>query len=382
MARLTAAALLALSMPMSVVSIATPSADDRHCRNLTIPISISATNSNYTIEAPKTNIEVTNLFLNIVEAGKDYAGDHLSGPIAVSGNYSIAATYCTPSAGPGSVLQILTHGAGLLRSYWDFRYAGGNYSYVDYALGRGYSTFAFDRLGLGESSHGDPVHEIQSGLEIEAMRTLTEMLRAGAAPGVPDTFARIGHVGHSYGSILTYGLTTAYPRISDGIVLTGFAVRPTNTGAAQLANGNVLAHTVPGYEDYVDGYLIPGGLQGFQNIQFAPGSFSDEVLLAAAAESAPTSLGEYLTLSEPLFTNNSFAGPVAIVTGERDLPFCGGNCYNESPSVPALSEPYFTNKTFFNATVVDRAGHGFNYDFQHPIAYEAMLQFFDEQVKP
>lgn len=119
----------------------------------------------------------------------------------VSGNYSIAAQYCTPDSGLVKGLQILTHGVGFDRSYWDLPINNYNYSYVAQALERGYGTFAYDRLGIGQSSHGEPLNEIQSTLEVAALRALTTGLRDLTLPGIVDSYSKIFHVGHSFGSI-------------------------------------------------------------------------------------------------------------------------------------------------------------------------------------
>lgn len=39
-----------------------------------------------------------------------------------------------------------------MHSYWDPEFEPENYSFVDYAIARGYSVFYYDRLGLGKSS--------------------------------------------------------------------------------------------------------------------------------------------------------------------------------------------------------------------------------------
>lgn len=44
-------------------------------------------------------------------------------------------------------------------SYWDLDYEDHSYSYVNTALDAGYSTLAIDRLGVGNSTHGDPLNE-------------------------------------------------------------------------------------------------------------------------------------------------------------------------------------------------------------------------------
>ena len=49
------------------------------------------------------------------------------------------------------------------------------------------------------------------------------MLRAGTLPNVPHAFDKVVHVGHSFGSELSYELAAMYPNVTDGVVLTGFS---------------------------------------------------------------------------------------------------------------------------------------------------------------
>lgn len=80
--------------------------------------------------------------------------------------------------------------------YWDLSYNDFNYSYVDVATDMsGYCTLAYDRLGIGNSSHGEPLNEIQSFLEVASLAEMTMMLRNGTFPGVKQTFGKITHVG-------------------------------------------------------------------------------------------------------------------------------------------------------------------------------------------
>jgi len=154
----------------------------------------------------------------------------------VKGQYKLAATYCVPTqkrargepwsggnrrgnggyGGPGGyggasgaggaggaapkTVQLLTHGIGFDRSYWDLPFNGYNYSYTAIAADKyGYATFSWDRLGIGMSSHDDPVQKIQAWLEVDGLRALTEGLRQGSIQGVPK-FDKVLHVGHSFGS--------------------------------------------------------------------------------------------------------------------------------------------------------------------------------------
>ncbi len=103
-------------------------------------------------------------------------------------------------------------------SYWDFSLNNYNYSYVREAVDQyGYSTFAYDRLGIGMSTHfTDPINEGQIWLEVAALRNLTLGIRDGSL-GIAGV-EKIVHVGHSFGSSQTAALVAADPTISDGIV--------------------------------------------------------------------------------------------------------------------------------------------------------------------
>ena len=80
--------------------------------------------------------------------------------------------------------------------YWDLSYNNFNYSYVDFATDKAkYCTLSYDRLGIGNSSHGEVLNEIQAALEVAALAELTMMLRKGTFPGITQTFDKITHVG-------------------------------------------------------------------------------------------------------------------------------------------------------------------------------------------
>lgn len=286
------------------------------CQNLTIPISISARNGVFDLAAPSSSIESTNFALDLSQQGKNYTKAILTGYDTISGNYEIAATYCEPDNGPAKTLQVLTHGIGFDRSYWDFSYANYNYSYVREAVDQyGYSTFAWDRLGIGMSSHGDPVNEIQIWLEVAALQALTTSLRSGSINGISCTFENLVHVGHSFGSEITYALTTMYPSISDGIILTGFSNNGTFAAFFELGSNLIVANTISALAQYPTGYLAPNSVVGVQIDFFAPGDFDPNVLQVAYMTGQPVTPGELLTLAGTSGAPNSFSKPVLVITG-------------------------------------------------------------------
>ncbi|KAF5122283.1 hypothetical protein E5D57_012759 [Metarhizium anisopliae] len=162
---------------LTILSLTTGLSVARRCQNITIPISISSRNGIFSLATPANDVDVTDFVLNNFRAGVNYTDDVLQGYKTIQANYNLAATYCTPESGHGKSLQVLTHGVGINRYYWDFSYNNYNYSYVDRALAQGYSTLIYDRLGIGESSRGDPIQELQASLEVSALHQLTKMLR-------------------------------------------------------------------------------------------------------------------------------------------------------------------------------------------------------------
>lgn len=325
-----------------------------NCLNITIPIFISARNGVFDLEPPRTENGVTGLFLGLSRPehnataqylkdvgalcsslffstppsrslcllcaqGEQLASDAFSFVIqykTVTGDYKLAATYCEaqePSA--PDALQILTHGVGFDRSYWDYPYNDFNYSYVRDAVEHGYSTLTWDRLGVGESSHGDPVNEIQIFLEIAALKALTELARAGNLPKVSRRFSKISHVGHSFGSAMTYGLTALYPNISDAIVLTGFSQVPQYMAYFALGGNFVPVNESKSLADkYAPGYVAPKSSVGVHINFFGPDNFDSGLLESAYRNGQPAAVGELLTVGSVPKTSN-FAGRVMIITG-------------------------------------------------------------------
>ncbi|KAI2620084.1 Alpha/Beta hydrolase protein [Hypoxylon sp. NC1633] len=373
------------ALPAVLVAGLAAVAAARNCKNITVPVSISAQNANLTLAVPQDNIEVNNIILDIAQPGVNFTALELSPDdqfVTVEGTYSIAATYCEPDAGPGHALQVLTHGVGWDRSYWDFAAQDYKYSYVNAALARNYSTFAYDRLVISSPAQKrtlDPINEVQSELEVASLAALTTLLRDGTAPGVAARYDKVVHVGHSYGSIQTWALTATRPQLSDGIVLTGWS---DAFSAGFLFGGNYIEARTASQRlaDYPPGYLASEDVLGCQTNFFAPGNFDREILEAAFEATQPVTVGELMTIASVTGGSNGFPGPVLVITGDRDVPFCAGNCQTSDPSIPAQSKETFTNPSYFEAVVVPGAGHGLNLEFTAQQTYTSILDFFDKNI--
>jgi pimeloyl-ACP methyl ester carboxylesterase len=209
---------------------------------------------------------------------------------------------------------------------------------------------------------------------------LTEKLRASTIPQLANkSFGKIVHIGHSFGSILSYSLVEEDPTISDGVILTGFTQYPNFLPYFLVGSAFVQANTLGPLSDYADGYFAPAVESSLQINFFAPGAFDHEILEVAYETGQPVTVGELLTLGTNSGNPNSFAGPVLVITGgmfgarpllkwrltwfaDRDLPFCGGDCSNTgNPCLGSfldVSAGLLKNATPFESYVVPGAGHG------------------------
>jgi pimeloyl-ACP methyl ester carboxylesterase len=284
-----------------------------------------------------------------------------------------------------------------LQRYWDLSYNNYNYSYVDAAIARNYSTLNYDRLGIGKSSHGHPLEEIQITAEVAALAQLTETLRNGTFPGVNQTINKIVHVGHSFGSGQSYLLAHMYPNLTDAIVLTGFSTNPSYA-ANFLAGGAFVQANTYGltrfnrrhhnestpFGNLPDGYVI-SGTPGANAYQFSLVSHVDPGLLDYAEKTKqPATVGELLTAGSLPFVN-AFTGPVLVLTGNNDVAFCGGDCLatgNASiSSIPATVGNSFpgVDPSNFTAYIQPNTAHGINIHYNSTGAYAVINDFLAQK---
>jgi pimeloyl-ACP methyl ester carboxylesterase len=291
-----------------------------------------------------------------------------------------------------------------------------NYSYINVATDTyKYATLSFDRLGVGNSSHGEPLNEIQSFIEVEATAALTRMLRNGTFPGVNRTFSKVVHVGHSFGSAQTYSLANLYPNITDGIVLTGFSMNASFVpffaagGNFQQANLNeplrfsnitgtqiqsllnmyaenvvdlfapIDVTTLPRPQNLPNGYLISSNAEADKYLFFKPYYYDPAILSLAERTKQPVTLGELLTLGSVTMMNN-YAGPVMVIAGDADLPYCGSNCTATGGVAPSLQSQVKMNfasvaTANFSAYVQPNTGHGINLHYNATGAYRVINDF-------
>ncbi|KAK8089539.1 hypothetical protein PG997_004500 [Apiospora hydei] len=403
---------------LAATALVSPALAARNCRNLTIPVHITAANTDLEDDfpTPQTDVEFTDFFLSNQPHGRQ-PPDTTTPPKTrnVTGDYRLAATYCEPSSSSSSssgsgnnnttttpnVLQILTHGIGFGRDYWDFAYHDYKYSYVNHALAHGYATLAWDRLGFGNSTRLDPVHEVQLPLEVEALRELTRLLRAGEVNLHLDTdtdtdsettnttktktrtrkFDKIVHVGHSLGSTVVYALAAVDKTSLDGLVLTGWSTVTDFMTAGFIGLYLEQARPKGGHlAGYAPGYVVVGDVTALHTDFFAPGAYDPDILAPAYAATQPTTVGEIATGSYMANTKLEVTVPSLVITGQKDLIFCGTNCYGtDDPKLHSLLQLVTSSFPLANPPVlpitVPGSGHGLNLDNNHEYTYGEISNF-------
>jgi hypothetical protein len=142
-------------LPLALAGLASA----RQCSNFLIPTTIASRQGQFREVPVEGNLDVNAFATRFNEFQKNYTAELLEGYQTLTGTYNISAQYCVPDNGSSGTIQVLTHGIGFDKTYWDLEYNNYNYSYVNVALAAGYSTLAIDRLGIGNSTHGDPFNE-------------------------------------------------------------------------------------------------------------------------------------------------------------------------------------------------------------------------------
>ena len=297
--------------------------------------------------------------------------------------FNISAEYCTPATpGPkSSTLQILSHGLGFNRSYWDFYLPStpndAQYSYINSATGAGYSTLSYNRLGIEPSTIAEPYTEIQGFVEVAVLAGLTTLARAGNISQVPVP-KKVVHVGHSWGSEISVALAALAPQLSDGVILTGYSAL-TQYASFFIANtafhfANLNQPTRFPNTTYSSGFLTWPDKFGNQYSFLAYPYFDPAVLDRAEATKYPFAIGEFLSISALPIDAPNFTGPVLYLAADQDLIFCASNCTGlYGPTSVAVQA--FNGSKNVETYIQPNTGHGINLHYNATGAYNVVLDF-------
>lgn len=344
----------------------------QQCQNLTLSVTTNATNSviNSMAPYPQNQTQVTAFITSYLQQPQPQAMTFINGTFQNQQTYNITATYCPSTAANASTnapLQILIHGIGFDKSYWDFT---NGTSYVRQARAAGYDTLAFDRLGCGSSSKPDGRMQVQTATQVDIARAITQQARLGLLPGVNKTYNTTVHVGHSYGSIITTGLVSLYPNITQGIVLTGYSINSTwlpqtiaswNPKSINADAPTRFGNTTNTYLNNT--YLTWSDIYNNQLAFFKFPYYNESILTAGEAAKQPVTYGEIITLGSAPgnLPSPNYRGLVHVVNGNNDFIFCGGNCsatgLSNVTSVASSVSMLYPNAKSFSEYIAPNTGH-------------------------
>ena len=349
------------------------------CVTANVPVSISTTGINLLLSEPANQSVATGLIQQLNQLDSTIAASVNGGQSTIRGTFQIDTTLCYPANSIHNnkvdTVQILTHGIGLDKSYWDI---APGYSYVNAAANAGYATLAYNRLGVGNSDHPDPINVVQSYTDVEILHGLTQLLRTGALGSGP--FKNIIGVGHSYGSIVELAQTAKYPTDVDAVVLTSLVNQLVYLPETVIANNPAIANIndPSKFGSLSNGYLVhdtPISVQlpFFRLPYFDPNSKSfgphypkhdlltQSVFANQYAAKQTYSFGQQFTLPGIYSPAGAFKGPVDVVIGQYDFPFCLAACDKPTDqaaaTIPALYPAAASGSQHF---IVPDSGHYIN----------------------
>lgn len=353
--------------------------NNAQCQNLTIQVPVEADNIRFAGLDQQYNNQsyISGILLRLANFQMPFMASHQNGTFTNTNTYNISAAYCTPKQGGSNNGSLITavHGVGFNKDYWNFQYAP-EYSLVNQAASYGYSTFIYDRLGTGNSSVTENgIDEPQAATEVAILANILRQLKNGTAVEGRQ-FDRIVGVGHSYGSIQVQALTAAAPELLDGAVLTGYS---SSTGG--LSQFLVSSNLIPAREALPDRlgdrppvWLATADIAADTQNFFWPPNYSAEAAQQARAQGADAvSLGTLLSMASVAKPASNFTGPVFVISGQHDLPFCSGDCTTgDKLQNVKMMYPQTSN---FTTSIVPESGHGLVPHYTGPDSQRQTLEF-------
>ncbi|CAE6403102.1 hypothetical protein ACGC1H_005056 [Rhizoctonia solani] len=348
------------------------------CTQSRLPISVQVDTTAITMRKPAKQANLTGFLAKFWTTGSTVnsqiistTADGAAQKKRIEGTYNMWTQTCVPNGKQGPLPLIIgIHGINFDHSYWEFGYSK-EYNFIEAANQAGYAVLTYDRLGVGQSDKPDGIDVVQSSTEVEILHQFIQQSRASGK------YSKVLGIGHSYGSIQLTGIAAKYPADLDAVILTGYAPSMASvplafTGWAQtLANQQPDVATRARWSSLPSGssvmsdqsYMGTGSSSADRFAFFAEGFYDEDAFQLAYNTKQTHTLGEFLTIAEPVSKPaTDYKGHTYVVTGEKDLIFCGGNCLQKATTVPGNSllddtKTLYPNAASFSTYVPPGAGH-------------------------
>jgi pimeloyl-ACP methyl ester carboxylesterase len=273
----------------------------------------------------------------------------------------IRGQLCMPERG-SSAVQVLVHGATFDRTYWDPPGEPDWYSYVRAANLAGFSTFAFDRLGSGESDT-PPSLAVTVDAEVEVLHQIVHQLRQGQIGS--QSFQSVVSVGHSLGAIIAL-FEAGLDQDVDGLLMTGFS--HADASAAEFAFFGALhpAALEARFSALDAGYYttVPGSRPAL----FFSSLVTPALLSFDEAHKSVVTAGEFLPTAEG-DPSGQVRAPVLVVAGAKDPFGCGTAGCTTGEALAQQERSAFTSAPSVDGFVVPGTGHALNFHETAPLFF-------------
>ncbi|KAJ1305920.1 hypothetical protein OPQ81_010639 [Rhizoctonia solani] len=347
------------------------------CTQSRVPISVQVDTTEISMNKPANQGDLTGFLAEYWSTGSTVASsitaaaDGTTRKKRVQGTYNIWAQTCHPNGKEGQVPLIIgIHGINFDHSYWEFGYSK-EYNFIEAANKAGYAVLTYDRLGVGQSDKPDGLSVVQSSTEVEILHQFIQQSRASGK------YSKVLGIGHSFGSIQLTGIAARYPSDLDAVILTGYAPSMATVPLAFTAWSQTIANQQPDMATRTRWASLPSGSTAMNDQSylgtgspssdrfafFAKGAYDEDAFKLAYNTKQTHTLGEFLTIAEPVSKPaTDYKGHVFVVTGEKDIIFCGGNCLQKPTQGSGNSllddtKTFYPNAASFSTHVPPGAGH-------------------------
>lgn len=304
-------------------------------------------------------------------------------PVTVSATdttpYNVSGRLCLreDSARGLHTVEMFVSGLTYDHNYFNASYQPNTYSYIYAATSRGYSTFNWDRLGVGLSDH-PPADKLTLQSHAYVASQIVQKLRAGLIGG--RAFTTVVGVGHSFGAaVLQYlaGTTTVAANTPDYLILAGFLFTTYTPGLVQLGGSLYTATSDPAFAS--------SGL-GSNYLTTMPSTRGASFFRVAGAETAMITLDETTKQTGTLTERTSLPSarntaitlnvkvPVLIVVGQYDNLQCNeatGLTCASSAAVKTREAANWGAKACLSTYVVVETGHSIGMHYKARESYNA-----------
>ncbi|KAF6743946.1 hypothetical protein DFP72DRAFT_858203 [Ephemerocybe angulata] len=360
----------------------TTAVSNGNCFDTVLPISITANNIELKLSAPRNQQELTDIWTRATSLTSNVTAEIIGGPVTNKATYKIWTQLCVPSKPDAAktvanvVLNVELASTIPIGTLADL---GRSTTTLRRLSRQGMPSSSMTGSGLGSQTSQMVSRNSNSRRKLEIASELVKYLRAKPRG---NQFNRVVGIGHSYGStekgsaqlsVTLLSLVGKYGNVLDAAILTGF----TAGGGLGLTAFAAVGWTIAAQQNpkrfgsLPTSYMTTEGISNSQSFFFRYGNYETAVLQAAEATKATATLGELFTGAANPALN--YTNPVFMVTGDKDYPFCGGNCYQKINGTnlvdaskvvfPAVPESKFS--TFIPA----ETGHGNNLHLSAPEAY-------------